>query len=80
MTNNEGGGAIRKPSNLGVPALLTIGEAADVLRVTPRTIKKLIAANELPVVWVTLGETRRSKRIEPDALREFIERRRVLAA
>lgn len=53
------------------PLLVTIAEAATLLRCGPKAIRKSIAAGELPVV--RLGE--RTQRIPVAALREFVERR-----
>ena len=53
-------------------ALLTTGEAAQRLGVDPATIRRLIAAEQLPAVRIG-----RSYRIEPDQLAAFTDQRRT---
>ncbi len=56
---------------LPISALLTRAEAADLLKVSPRTLHRLTRAGTLPVVRVG-----RQVRIHPDDLARFIEKAR----
>jgi excisionase family DNA binding protein len=51
--------------------LLTIDEAAEILNVSPKTIRRRIAARELPAI-----RDGRSVRVSPDDLRSYIAKRR----
>lgn len=55
------------------PELLTVDEAADVLKVTPHQMKELLRNNRIP--FIRIGE--RIKRISRDALAEFIEKNTI---
>ena len=55
-----------------VPLLLTIPQAASVLAVGRTTVYELIGAGELEAVHIG-----RSVRVPVDALRSFVDRRRV---
>lgn len=55
------------------PPMLRIGEAAEALAVTERTLRGWIAARKVPVVRLSA----RCVRILAEDLAEFIERRRV---
>lgn len=54
--------------------LLTYGEAARLLRVCKRTVERMVAAGELPVIYVG-----RLPRISRVALMDFVERASVKA-
>lgn len=54
--------------------LLTIRNAAECLRISPRTVRRLVAQGELPVIRLT--KTVKGDRIDPADLEEFIERQR----
>lgn len=56
-----------------IAPLLLAYEAAEILRVGPRTLRRLVVAGELRVVNVGTGA--RTVRIDPDSVRAFIERR-----
>lgn len=51
--------------------LRTVREVADVLRVDPRTVRRLVAAGEL--AGVRVGP--KSLRISPESLAAFLERK-----
>lgn len=57
------------------PQLLTLDEAATMLRVNRRVLRRAIAAGRLRVV--RLGEGSRSDRIHPDDLRQYVESSRT---
>lgn len=52
------------------PELLTVDEAADVLKVTPHQVKELLRHNR--IAFVHIGT--RTKRISREALMQFIEK------
>lgn len=58
------------------PALLTIPEAAASLRVSERTIKRLVASGDLESV--VLGD--RARRFHPDAIAAYLTTRRSTPA
>jgi excisionase family DNA binding protein len=56
--------------------LLTIGQVAELLNVCRKTVVNLIVAGKIPYVSVGEGTLRQSRRIHPDDLSCFIEKRR----
>jgi len=51
-----------------IPWLYTVPEAADVLRLSVRTVRRLIAQQKIPTIHIG-----RAVRIREEALRAFIE-------
>lgn len=57
-------GPVQTPS---LPALLTVPEAADYLRVSTRTVRRMIAVGTLPATWIG-----RSVRVRSDRLTHLL--------
>lgn len=58
----------------GDGTLLTIGEVAGLLRVSPSTVKRLLVAGAISSVIVGAGTRRRSRRVRRADLDSFIAR------
>jgi excisionase family DNA binding protein len=54
--------------------LLTIAQAAEMLAVSPKTLRRIIDRGEIKIV--ALGETARGDRIHPDDLKQYLDRMR----
>ena len=54
--------------------LLTIRAVASILDCSPRHVRRIIAAGELPVV--ATGESEKGDRVDPADLRNYIQRRK----
>jgi excisionase family DNA binding protein len=59
------------PGTTPIPAGLTVGEVADTLRCSERTVRNLISARELTAFYVGRGS--RILRVTPAALTSYIE-------
>ncbi|MDX6480003.1 MAG: Helix-turn-helix domain [Gaiellaceae bacterium] len=53
------------------PALLTVQEAAEILRVSPMTVYRMIERDELPVIRLSTGP-KAGIRIDPEILGEAL--------
>ena len=65
-------------SLLAVSAIFTLEQVADGLRVSKRTVKRLIEAGALEAVYLTLSRSRPRLGVTPEAIAMYQQRNRFI--
>jgi excisionase family DNA binding protein len=68
------------PEPTPIPASLTVGEAANALKLAPRSVRELIVSGNLAAFNVGRGTVRPVYRVTPAALHDYIAANSVRTA